>query len=423
MPTKVEAKNIYKVFGKSPERAMESLRAGQSKAEILEQTEHVVGVDDVSFSVEEGEIFIAMGLSGSGKSTLIRCINRLIEPTSGQMLIDGEDIMQASPEQLRKLRRSRFAMVFQHFALFPHRTVRENVEYGLKVQGVDRNERRESALETLVTVGLEGWADRYPENLSGGMRQRVGLARALVTGADILLMDEAFSALDPLIRRDMQDELISLQQTLKKTIIFITHDLHEALKLGDHIAVMKDGRIVQIGTPQEIVAEPADRYVQAFTHDVDRGKVFTVSSVMHPAEPLRLGHDSVRTAMYRMRDYGRDALYVIDRAGTPVGVVFHQEIGQAVRQGDGVSIEQIMHNDFPSAAHATPLADVYGICASGWPVAVLDDRGRLEGVVNQFDVLTSLAVPPQPDGEVAEPEGGESPAPAMGVGDGGKQGK
>ncbi|MEX2599919.1 MAG: glycine betaine/L-proline ABC transporter ATP-binding protein [Dehalococcoidia bacterium] len=405
---KVEVQNVYKVFGRSPSEGIELLREGASKGEILERTGNVVGLDDVSFSVEEGEIFIAMGLSGSGKSTLIRCLNRLILPSAGHVLIDGEDIIQVSDERLREIRRSKLSMVFQHFALFPHRTVVENVEYGLKVRGVPKEERRAEALTALSSVGLEGWADRAPENLSGGMRQRVGLARALVTGADILLMDEAFSALDPLIRRDMQDELLELQRTLKKTIIFITHDLHEALKLGDHIAVMKDGRIVQIGSPEEIVGSPADPYVQAFTHDVDRGRVFTVASIMQPPEALRAGADSVRTAMLRMRETGRDTLFVVDRAGQPVGMVVDADVASAVRQG-ATDLKGIMRTEFPKVSESTPLADVYALCATEPVIAVVDEKEQISGMLSQLDVLASLAPTSGADGE--SQEASAEPAP------------
>jgi glycine betaine/proline transport system ATP-binding protein len=311
VPEKVKVEHVYKVFGPSPEEAVRLLEEGASKDAILQETGNEVGVADASLTVEPGQVFMVMGLSRSGKSTLVRCINRLVTPTSGSVYIDDVDIMALDDRQLRELRRTKMAMVFQHFALFPHKTVVENVEYGLKVRRVRPCQRREKAQETLELVGLQGWEDYYPENLSGGMQQRVGLARALATDPEILLMDEAFSALDPLIRREMQDELLELQRSVHKTIIFITHDLNEALKLGDNVAVMKDGRIVQIGTPQEIVAGPANEYVATFTQDVDRGRVFTVASVMKEAETLPQGQASIRTALSRMRESGRNIFYVV----------------------------------------------------------------------------------------------------------------
>jgi glycine betaine/proline transport system ATP-binding protein len=400
VPEKVRVEHIYKIFGPSPEEAIRLLQEGASKEAILQETGNIVGVADASFTVEQGQVFMVMGLSGSGKSTLIRCINRLISPTSGHVYIDDADIMALDDRELRELRRTKMAMVFQHFALFPHKTVAENVEYGLKVRGINSRERREKALETLGLVGLQGWEDRYPENLSGGMQQRVGLARALATDPEILLMDEAFSALDPLIRREMQDELLELQRKVHKTIIFITHDLNEALKLGDNVAVMKDGRVIQIGTPQAIVSGPADEYVAAFTQDVDRGRVFTAASVMKEAATLLQGHGSVRTALSRMRESGRNALYVVQPhpehsrcQGGVLGLVAEQDVAQAVRE-DTRELAKIIRTDFPEAAPDTPLVDIYNIVCTGLPVAVVDEQGCLYGEVDQLDVLANLA----PDG-------------------------
>ena len=245
---KIVVKNLYKIFGPHPKKAMHLVKEGRSKEEIMEAIHHGVGVVDVSFDVKEGEILVVMGLSGSGKSTLVRCINRLIEPTAGEVIVDGQDVMTLSPKELRTFRQKHFGMVFQNFALFPHRTVLHNAEYGLEIQKVDSSKRKEAALQALEQVGLKGWEDAFPDQLSGGMQQRVGLARALALDADIMLMDEALSALDPLIRRDMQDELIDLQDKMQKTIVFISHDLDEAIKLGDRIVLMKDGVIVQVGT-------------------------------------------------------------------------------------------------------------------------------------------------------------------------------
>ena len=387
---KVRVEHLSKIFGPSPEEAVRRLEAGASKDEIFQETGNVVAVADISFAVPQGELFVVMGLSGSGKSTLIRCVNRLIPPTSGHLWIDDEDIVAVSEERLRQIRLTKVTMVFQHFALFPHKTVAENVEYGLKVRGVAPGERREKALRSLDLVGLRGWADSAPDNLSGGMQQRVGLARALAVDPEVLLMDEPFSALDPLIRRDMQAELIALQRDLRMTIVFITHDLHEALTLGDQVAIMKDGRFVQVGTPEGIVAAPADPYVVAFTEDVDRGRVFTAGTIMADARALVLGRDSAGAAIRRMRELDRDALYVIDGRGEPVGLVLGRDLAKAKRAGVA-DLNAVMRTTFPRTARSAKLADIFDLCRSGLPVAVVGERGRLEGVVNPLDVLAELA--------------------------------
>ncbi len=279
----IVCKNIWKIFGTYPKRTLENLDRSLSRAEVQEQTGHVIGVNDVSFEINKGETFVVMGLSGSGTSTLVRCISRLIEPTAGEMIIDGEDIMGYNDAQLTELRRFRMSMVFQHFGLFPHRKVIDNISFGLEIRGMDKKERKVKAMEVLEKVGLHGWADHYPRELSGGMQQRVGLARAMAVDPEILIFDEPFSALDPLIRREMQDELLNIQSEVHKTMIFITHDFLEAIKMGDHIAIMKDGIVVQIGTPEEIVANPVDDYVREFTEDVPRYKVLSVGKIMREA--------------------------------------------------------------------------------------------------------------------------------------------
>ena len=390
MSAKVRVENLYKIFGKSPQEAINRLQEGASKEDILSETGHVVGMADVSFSVGEGEVFMVMGLSGSGKSTLIRCINRLITPTAGNVYVDDEEISRLAYKRLKEIRRTKLAMVFQHFGLFPHRTVAQNVEYGLKVRGMPRKERQAKALETLEMVGLTGWENRYPGDLSGGMQQRVGLARGLATDPEVLLMDEPFSALDPLIRREMQDELLQLQRTVKKTIIFITHDLSEALKMGDHVAIMKDGRIVQLGTPEDIVDNPADDYVTAFTQDVDRGRVITVGSVMRRPEALRLDRDQVRAAMFRMRELGRDGLFVVDQQNKPVGLVIDQDIATAALNNQH-DLGKIMRREFPQTSTEAPLAEIYSSAATGLPIAVLNDDGRMVGFITQFDILANVA--------------------------------
>ena len=277
---KVICNNIWKVFGPNPQNALENLDHSLTRAEIQEQTGHVVAVRDMTFKVEHGETFVVMGLSGSGKSTLVRCLSRLIEPTAGEVLIDGEDVIQMNKNQLTELRRNKMSMVFQHFGLFPHRKIIENIAFGLEIRGTSKSERIEKANEVLEMVGLSGWGENYPRELSGGMQQRVGLARAMAVDPEILIFDEPFSALDPLIRREMQDELLSLQEKVHKTMVFITHDFLEAIKMGDHIAIMKDGAVSQIGTPEELVADPADDYVREFTEDVPRYKVLSVGKVM-----------------------------------------------------------------------------------------------------------------------------------------------
>ena len=278
--SKIEINNIYKIFGNDPDSVMGMVQNGSTKDEVLEQTGHTVGLDNVSLNIEEGETFVCMGLSGSGKSTLIRHLNRLIDPTAGEILIDGENVMSFNPEQLIDFRRHKMSMVFQRFGLFPHKTVMQNVGYGLEMQGKSEEERDKIAMEKIEAVGLNGFENQFPNQLSGGMQQRVGLARALATNSDIMLMDEAFSALDPLIRSDMQKQLIDLQSELKKTIVFITHDLDESLRLGDHIGILNAGKLVQVGTPVDIIMNPADDYVKAFVKDVNRAKVVKAKIIM-----------------------------------------------------------------------------------------------------------------------------------------------
>jgi glycine betaine/proline transport system ATP-binding protein len=388
MATKVKANNIYKIFGSDPEAAFRLLDQGNSKAEILKETGHTIGVHDASFEVEEGEIFVVMGLSGSGKSTLVRMINGLIAPSRGEMLVDGVDVASCSDAALRDVRRNKVAMVFQHFALFPHKTVAENVAYGLKVKGVNASERRERAVAALAQVGLDAYADSYPDELSGGMQQRVGLARGLATEPEVLLMDEPFSALDPLIRKDMQDELLELQRSLKKTIVFITHDLNEALILGDKIAIMKDGSFVQVGTAEEIVGSPADDYVAAFTQDIDRSRVFEVDTIAVPPEALELSGMTCATALERMETLGRDALFVTDD-GAIAGVATYRDVAAAGRD-EARSFAQSLRRDHGTIRRDAPLHELYGVAATGLPVAVLDADGGFVGVVEPAAIFAQL---------------------------------
>lgn len=391
MQAKLSVRNVYKIFGDSPDAAYERLQNGESKEEIFEATGSTIGVQDANFDVEEGEIFVVMGLSGSGKSTLVRVLNGLISPTSGEILIDDEDIASCKPEVLRRIRRSKITMVFQHFALFPHWTVAENAAYGLKVKGVGAAERRKRALAALDQVGLTPWADSKPSELSGGMQQRVGLARGLATDAQILLMDEPFGALDPLIRREMQDELLELQKTLKKTIVFITHDLNEALLLGDRIAIMQDGRFVQVGTAQEIVANPADDYVAAFVADIDRGRVFTADTVFNDPAAVTLGKHTAEDAMRVMEELNRHALYVLD--GKKIaGVVTYQDLVTADREDASVDVlKNALITDYPTADGDAQLADLYGAASGGLPIAVTDSKDRLVGIVEPESVFAQLS--------------------------------
>ncbi|ABO51711.1 glycine betaine/L-proline ABC transporter, ATPase subunit [Desulforamulus reducens MI-1] len=387
--TKIKVENLIKIFGPKPNKAIELLQKGKTKQEILQETGLTVGVNQANFQVYAGEIFVIMGLSGSGKSTLVRLLNRLIEPTSGKIEIDGEDIATMSKEQLREVRRKKLSMVFQRFALFPHRTVQQNVEYGLEVQGVSPEERREKAVQSLALVGLAGWENSYPGQLSGGMQQRVGLARALANDPDVLLMDEAFSALDPLIRKDMQDELLELQSTMHKTIIFITHDLDEALKIGDRIALMKDGKIVQIGTPEEILTNPANEYVEKFVEDVDMSKVLTAEHVMKRPETITL-NKGPRVALQLMKDSGVSSLYVVDSKKTLLGVVKADAVSKAKQEG--LTLEEVMETDVPVVAPDTRLHDLFDIIAfSPVPLAVVNEQRRLSGVIVRGAVLGGLA--------------------------------
>ena len=310
---KLEVKHLTKIFGKRQKQALEMVQQAKSKTEILEKTGATVGVYDVNFEVQTGEIFVIMGLSGSGKSTLIRLLNRLIDPTSGDIYIDGQDVAKMSEEELRDVRRHKLNMVFQNFGLFPHRTILENTEFGLEVRGVDKEERTRLAEQALDNAGLLSFKDQYPDQLSGGMQQRVGLARALANNPDILLMDEAFSALDPLIRREMQDELLDLQAEHERTIIFITHDLNEALRIGDRIAIMADGQIMQIGTGEEILTNPANDFVREFVEDVDRSKVLTAQNIMTTPLTTNIDIDGPTVALNRMKKEEVSMLLAVDR--------------------------------------------------------------------------------------------------------------
>lgn len=389
---KLELRNITKIFGKNPPKVISLLNEGLSKSEIFKKTKQTVGLNNVNFEVYDGEIFVIMGLSGSGKSTLLRCLNRLIEPTAGKILIDGQDITQMSAKELRDIRRTKIGMVFQNFALLPHRTVLDNVAYGLEIQGLPKEKRYSKALAAIESVGLKGYEHSKITQLSGGMKQRVGLARALANNPDILLMDEAFSALDPLIRSDMQDELLALEDRVQKTIIFVSHDLDEALKLGDRIALMKDGEVVQIGTPEEILTEPADSYVSKFVEGVDRSKVLTAESVMKRPEPLVSINSGPRVAIQLMKTHGISSIYVVEGKNRHLkGILMIGDALEALKTGK--SLEVAMFPDSPRVAPDLPLSEVIPLIAeSQYPLAVVNDSGKLLGIIVRGTVLGALAV-------------------------------
>jgi glycine betaine/proline transport system ATP-binding protein len=386
---KISVQNVTKVFGKSPLQGVKLLNEGKSKREILEKTGMTVGVNKASFDVYAGEIFVIMGLSGSGKSTLVRMLNRLIDPTDGEVHIDGKNIVKLNPQELREVRRKKLSMVFQRFALFPHRTVLENTEYGLEIQGADKSTARQTAIESLELVGLKGYENSYPSELSGGMQQRVGLARALANDPDILLMDEAFSALDPLIRKDMQNELLELQEKMEKTIVFITHDLDEALRIGDRIALMKDGNIVQIGTPEEIMTNPANEYVERFVEDVDLSKVLTAEHVMKRPEMVRIDRGP-RVAVKVMKNEGISHLFVVDSKQKLLGAVTIEAASAAVKNQQ--TLEEILITDLDSIKPETLLVDLFEqVATASLPLPVINEEGRLKGVIVRGAVLGALA--------------------------------
>ncbi|MBD1381354.1 glycine betaine/L-proline ABC transporter ATP-binding protein ProV [Metabacillus arenae] len=387
--SKIKVDHVSKIFGKNPQKGIQLLKNGKTKAEILEETGMTVGVNKASFEVKAGEIFVIMGLSGSGKSTLVRLLNRLIEPTDGHVYIDGQDIVKMKDEALREVRRKKMSMVFQRFALFPHRTVLENAAYGLEVQGIGKKERKDKALASLELVGLKGYENSYPVELSGGMQQRVGLARALTNSPDVLLMDEAFSALDPLIRKDMQDELLELQEKMEKTIIFITHDLDEALRIGDRIALMKDGAIVQIGTPGEIMTNPANDYVKRFVEDVNLAKVLTAESVMKRPETIQVEHGP-RVALQIMKDTGVSSVYAVDKQKTYLGIISADGASQALKEER--PIIDYLKTDIPSVQTDTVLEEMYKkMTMSPYPLPVLDKEKRLKGIIKRASVIQGLA--------------------------------
>ena len=383
----VSLEHVYKIFGPDPGgRAYDLSRAGVDKDEVQRLSGHVVGMKDISFTVNKGEIFVVMGLSGSGKSTAIRTVNKLHDITAGQVTVDGIDVQGLRGSALQTFRREKMGMVFQHFALFPHRNIIDNTGYGLKVQGVSKGERDAEALKALAMVGLEAYAQNAVGELSGGMQQRVGLARALCSDPPILLMDEAFSALDPLIRRQMQDELMIIQEKLHKTILFITHDLNEALRIGNRVCILRDGYVVQIGTPEEILPEPADGYVAEFTQDVDQGRVIDVVNVMHDAVILDASA-SLASAVDRLGQ--RRGGFVVDADGRPTGLLSVVDAGSALAHGTTL-LSDVLRSEFATTVATARLNEVYAAAGLGYPIAVVDDAGLLIGEVEPREIMEEM---------------------------------
>ncbi len=389
---KIRVENLYKIFGSNPSKGMKLLSQGMDKTGVLEKTGMTVGVDNASFSIEAGEIFVIMGLSGSGKSTMVRMLNRLIEPTSGKVFVDDKEVTAMSPKDLVSFRLHNMSMVFQSFALMPHQTVLENTAFGLELAGADKKQQRERAMEALEQVGLAGWEDSYPNQLSGGMQQRVGLARGLAVDPDILLMDEAFSALDPLIRTEMQDELLNLQEEQQRTIVFISHDLDEALRIGDRIAIMEGGQVIQVGTPEEILQNPADDYVRAFFRGVDPTSVLSVGDIYRDSHPtiIRTKKGSPRAAHEILSGSDRDYGYILDAKRRFQGIVSTDTLNDALEEG-ATSLDEAIIPGTKAVEMSVSMQDVLPIVASNlWPVPVVDDLGRYKGVVSRTRFLRTL---------------------------------
>lgn len=401
----IEISGLYKIFGPKPQTVIDRVKQGQSKDQILADTGHTVGLKDINLQIKKGEIFVIMGLSGSGKSTMIRHFNRLIDPTMGQILVEGVDVMKLSPKELEEFRRHKMSMVFQRFGLLPHCTVVDNVAYGLEIQGFKKDERLAKANEWLETVGLKGYENQYPAQLSGGQQQRVGLARALATDAEILLMDEAFSALDPLIRSEMQDQLIELQEKLHKTIIFITHDLDEALRLGDRIAILKDGELVQQGSPDEILLHPADEYVEAFVKDVNRARALTVETVMQPPA-YRIAATTIEEALIEMKRVKQDYAYHVTDEGYQ-GVVTKESLLDAAKTDGAQELDDEIYEEVPVVSPDTVIEQVLPDTMScDYSLPVVDDEGNLQGELERSavaEIFTDASEEEAPSKEVKTP--------------------
>jgi len=390
MEPKIKVEKLNKVFGKNPKETLKLIELGMKKKEILKKNGNTVGICNASFEIYEGEVFVIMGLSGSGKSTLIRCLNLLNKPTSGKIYIDGEDIVKYDKKKLKELRQNKIAMVFQHFGLFNHRTVVQNVEYGLEVKKVPKMERFKIAMDTIKAVGLEGYEESMISQLSGGMRQRVGLARALANDPEILLMDEPFSALDPLIRREMHDELLDIQSKMKNTIVFITHDVNEAFKLGDRVAVMKDGKIVQIGYPEDILNNPSNEYIEDFVRDIDRTKVFKIKSIMKVTRNAGKLGDSPKLIIKQMSDADVEMVYIVDKNRSPVGIVTVDDCIEAVETGK--MLKDILKKNFLVVSPEDYIGDVFNkSIESSYPLAVVDKDNRLVGILPKGRLMAAMA--------------------------------
>lgn len=386
----IEVSGLWKVFGHNAEAIINSEKGTATKEAILEETGCVVAVRDISFQVHQGELFVIMGLSGSGKSTLIRCILRLVEPTAGKILINGQDVCSFNERQLMNLRRHTMGMIFQHFGLFPHRTVIDNVAYGLKVRGVGKEKRYARAQEVIELVGLKGWQNYLPSALSGGMQQRVGIARALANDPEILLMDEPFSGLDPLIRRQMQDELLDIQEKVQKTILFVTHDLHEALKLGNRIAIMRDGGIIQVGAPEEVITTPTDGYVREFVKDASPAKVLTAGHIMEQPNVLLYEWQGPKAAMHILRTSKLDNAFLVARTGKLLGLVTMEHLVELFRR-KGISLTEALEPDLPTCTVDTVVEDLLPLAASTeYPIPVVDEEEKFVGEVNTGAILVSM---------------------------------
>ncbi|MBC5646571.1 glycine betaine/L-proline ABC transporter ATP-binding protein [Parabacteroides sp. BX2] len=388
---KIEIKNLSILFGSEKSRAKKMILKGKSKQEILKETGCTVAVRNANLEIEEGEMFVIMGLSGSGKSTLLRCINRLNEPTMGEIRVNGIDITRSSDKELLQIRRKELAMVFQHFGLLPHRTVLSNVSFGLELQGVPKEEREKKAQESIELVGLKGYENQRVDELSGGMQQRVGLARALANNPEVLLMDEAFSALDPLIREQMQDELLLLQEKMKRTIVFITHDLDEAIKLGDRIAIMKDGEVVQVGTPEEILTDPANAYVTRFTESVDRGRIVTASSIMLK-QPIvvRIKRDGPEAIFRKMREKRLYALPVIGNDDQFIGEIQYKDVLKLRKEGSK-DVSSIVQKEVPSVLENTTVEDMLPLLPKvRQALPVVNEKNQLVGVVSPSAIIIEM---------------------------------
>ena len=391
MNNKIEIKNLSIIFGHDKSKARKLIMEGKNKSEILKSTGCTVAVRNANLEIREGEVFVVMGLSGSGKSTLLRCINRLNEPTLGEVYINGENITRKSDKELQQLRRTELAMVFQHFGLLPHRTVLSNIAFGLELQGVPKVEREKKALRTVGLVGLKGYENQRVNELSGGMQQRVGLARALANDASVLLMDEAFAALDPLIREQMQDELLQLQASMQKTIVFITHDLHEAIKLGDRIAIMKDGEVVQVGTPEEILTEPANDYVERFVENVGRGRIITASSIMKTKPVVaRLKKEGPEAIIRKMREKNLFVLPVVGTDGQFLGEVSLKDVVNLRKQGIK-EIDSVVTSEVPSVLESTTVEDMLTLLPKiKQVIPVVSDSNKLLGVVSPSSIIIEM---------------------------------